>query len=750
MKLKNSPKIFVVAIVAITLLLNLCAISYAAEPVAGAIGGGVGGGGGAPAGFNAFIFNPDGSEITDVLTEGEAVRLTIQATLLTKPGAVYAVAVYNADGSLKNAGLYNSTASALYEHEFLELDTTYDTSATIKVMTFESSDNIKPLRKSVNLSFYACEYSIPEEEVETDGITAYRGIANVHPAIISLTPTHIRSNGYWYAPVENTPIQVYYSNYDPWFRTLYGYNAYNIKNINGKYILDSIDSDVEFIEFTCDDVVSASSTNLITVRDGTETEYSISSTCEFFEDGNPIYSMITPDFYTYSDTLYTAMVSNGEIRGISALYNDSIVGNVTLSNKESIIMDNGLSLATDGCYFVNGIPSAGDIVEIFKGYTPTVIKSEAVSAILTEDGIITNDKVYPFPEKSEAALYVPDEKCTAYMSYDGTNVIYIKKDYSAKDLLIMLGAEMTAEELIVRTTKGKILITAEIIYIDGTAYSAEHAFDLILNQYADNPTPIYYYKTDTYQAFEEFINYEKASNQMIYSSAGIIGNYALTEDTLLASDCGNYGFHTSGIKLNHNMRYNATVYSKDGYTADVVIIDDPSAATIKRTEYIVVSEYDGSTLKGYIDGKPVSISANNLPLAIHPGDYASFTHINGRLISQPTIIASPTEYLSIQTMYASSTNTNASDLRLYAPVMNVVGNVLYNNVYNSSTGIETMYLTRITDDTKIYVYDWEQNTVVPGDITDITRYYFYSGNAADWVTVHSQNQIASTIVICKQ
>ena len=370
-----------------------------------------------------------------------------------------------------------------------------------------------------------------------------------------------------------------------------------------------------------------------------------------------------------------------------------------------------------------------------KEYTPN-----AVPDMITDRAVEGRDYTIDDVRVAVADFKAQNGQIT-YMSYDESKVIYVKKDYSSKDLLIVSGYEANENgEVIVYTTKGKIVITGNEVYFNGLLYQTSRLPYIIED--TSLPMPMYYFKTSTHQAFEIYSDLMYSSYAK-YSSIGIIGNYVLTDDTILAANTNNYGLITKGVTLSNGYRYNVQVYSKDNFTADVVIIDDPNATTLIKNVSLVVSYCDESTIHGYVDGEEKSISVNNSTLDIRPGDYISISLINDIPTGSITVLASPRNNIQTCTTYANHPNPTHTDLIVCAPADNIVNNFLYTTVF------ETAYLNKITADTDFYVFDLNQNTVIPGDITDI-RIFTYYGYSADWVVVHSSAQTANTILICKQ
>jgi hypothetical protein len=68
---------------------------------------------------------------------------------------------------MKSAEVFKSEAKNLYEHDFLQFITTYDSRATIKMFTLGSTSDIKPLTKAAVYNFSDCLYELPEKETET-------------------------------------------------------------------------------------------------------------------------------------------------------------------------------------------------------------------------------------------------------------------------------------------------------------------------------------------------------------------------------------------------------------------------------------------------------------------------------------------------------------------------------------------------------------------------------------------------------
>ena len=102
-----------------------------------------------------YMQNPDGSMVDGDIEPLADVKLTIQATLITKPGVWYAVVIYDESGKMKQAEIFESEKEEIGEHDFLEIYTKYDPNAIIKILTLDSASLMKPLRCNVQFTFDA-------------------------------------------------------------------------------------------------------------------------------------------------------------------------------------------------------------------------------------------------------------------------------------------------------------------------------------------------------------------------------------------------------------------------------------------------------------------------------------------------------------------------------------------------------------------------------------------------------------------
>lgn len=684
------------------------------------------GGGNGHGGFEIFIHNPDGSEINENVEQSSRVKLTIMATLVTKPDVIYAVTVYDASGKMKQAKLFNSEKEELFEHDFLEFYTTYDKDATIKILTLDSISSMKPLRQSVPFTFGECKFHMPEAEREQPGVIAYKGRASsVMPSNFILSPEKIRSEGYWYSPPKPVNMDVTYFNRDVAFCALYN-PVYNIKTTDSGYVLESIESgDYDIVEFSHDKIANITPDGISILKGNIETSYMFSESCRYYINGD-ILDYVSPSYFNMDGALYTMAVKDGLIAGISISYSQSAVTKIKNTSKYTMITESDNRIDVASCKFTNGIPDAEDVIEIYYGNQTVIRICDPVFATYYEDGIIADGVPYPLPIYMESYDFINGESCVAYMNSAGDEVVYLKKDYSTKDIVVVLGVEITEDGLFsVRTSKGVIKLDKEYVYVNSSICLPDNLTNI-------SGDPYYYYQTENAHAFEEICEPEEVYGQL---RNYLFAKYIITDKTNIIVKTDKYGVFTNNVKLEQQVYYSATVYSRDGVNVDVLLFDDPQGYMVSESAEMLVTDCSDGKISGYSEGKNISISVSDeLSTDISAGDYIRFRYINERITE---IYNNYNVMYHIKNeRYYSQGNPNSPNQAIVATVENIVNGVIYGYSHNG------LYVNATDENTKVYLFDISENSLTKTDIRELTFY--------DWIFMRVIDGKTETVVIYRE
>ena len=732
-------KTLLILILSMNLLFNpVIGFAEMPSPSGGMSGGGeIGGGGGGggfynPTGISSYILSPEGEVYEEQPTTGTEVKLVIQATRSIETKPVYMIAIYNADGQMETVQTFETKTTELYQHDFFEFSTTYDTSKSIRVFTLDSTDKVTPLRDVAHCSFYDYYSALPEQEEEKEGVIAYQGYPyNITPTTFTLDVFAVRSNGYWsnFAPEED--ILVHYSNQDICIASCFFNTVYNIEKVDGKYILVDMDTEYETITVTSD-MISSVFWTTITISNGeNETTYPMSPEAYFFEN-NAILANFTLDYFRNQDATYTLALIDGKVAFLNSRWVDKSVGKVSSIARGEIIISY-FGIDAENAVFIDESPVVDDVIEITRFgdkfyievldfvYGTLVIDGENLAASI--DGTI-----YPLDSNIEINRVGIGETCRIYFDSTGKSIAYIDKAYEKKEIIIVTGITITDDDDTCTLTTNKDTITFSLedyIVFNGMLTKGK---DIAYSIDFESFVPLYYEKTDEYLTLEYLTDPYNEFEVSVPYRAGpeMFGNFALTEDTLIAAYREGYGF-IDEFTLQGNISYQAKVFSKNGMTADVIILYLDNSASTQTT--MIVTEIDEDSVHGYINGELTTYVLNDdMNLSISSGDFIKILHF-GDMVIGVEILCSVFD----GPLHMVPSNTYARSIMVDGRVVHLMDTIL--SIDNGAT--QTMI--RTNSDTNYYIYNLDEGVIMPCESSEIL--------VGDHVILHASWQIATDVLI---
>lgn len=149
--------------------------------------------------YDIHVVNTDKSAITEVPSDGTPVSINVITYYNKEPDICYLAAIYDGNGKMKNAHIFNVSAKEQYEPIIFGADAEYDSHGWIKLFALENMKTIKPIYTSEIYPFESCiGDTVPQKEEETDGIIAICGdITEKNSDSITIEYCKERHFGYW-------------------------------------------------------------------------------------------------------------------------------------------------------------------------------------------------------------------------------------------------------------------------------------------------------------------------------------------------------------------------------------------------------------------------------------------------------------------------------------------------------------------------------------------------------------------------
>lgn len=165
--------------------------------------------------YDIYVVNTDKSAITEVPSDGTPVSVNVITYYDDEP-VCYLVAIYDGNGKMKNARIFDVSANVQYEPIIFNMDTEYDSQGTFKLFALENMKTIKPIYVSKEYTFGKyIGNTVPQKEEETDGVIAIRGdIIEKNSDSIEIEYYEERHFGYWIEFEKISSINVSYSGID--------------------------------------------------------------------------------------------------------------------------------------------------------------------------------------------------------------------------------------------------------------------------------------------------------------------------------------------------------------------------------------------------------------------------------------------------------------------------------------------------------------------------------------------------------
>lgn len=647
--------------------------SASKPPAAG--GGGGGGSSSGIKGIECYTLSPDGKMLESRPEDNSKVKFVVQATLGVEPGVVYGVGIYDEYGALKNVEFFKSQATERLQHDFIELETLYDSNNKVKIFTLDSKNLLKPLRKVYKTDLRHYDKELPKKEIETEGITAYRGYpCGISANSFTLCPNKIRSFGYWSNVVEDDLYDIECSDHDVWFYDFMGVNEYMIKSADGKHSLSEIKSGsgMEFVRFNGSEILSASSGYIVLNEGGKEIEYPLSSDLALFENTDFLYSF-DMSYFGCEDGLYTmAIDESGMVFAISLKYAQSRMSKIQGIWSDCIEFENGWALSADDLKITGDAPKEGDVAEVVVYGDTTSLKTiQPVAATCGEEGVEVGGKIYE-PDFYTSEYFVPGESCLAYFYSSSDKIGYIEKNINSKELIVIINATMMINgDICVDTSKGEIALS-DTVYYNGMALQSIDFINVLMHFDFELPVPAYYEKGKSGDIFELFEVPTFSGNAYYRATANMFDGYLLKDSTLLFAydpwDKNSFG-EVSKSNLKGDMPYSVKIYSKDGIFADIVLFNDLSI--LNTTSTLIISDIKSAVrndeacyeICGYSDGEEITLyKFNDLDADLRIGDIISASYNQNNEISNITKAASLYEYASTSRFNVSGRYSNNTNL----------------------------------------------------------------------------------------
>lgn len=686
----------------------------AVKAQSGADGGGSGGsrptGGGGYSPISTYTLDTNKNPLFEAPEEGTDIIYTIQPRFQGTP-CRYAVAIYDENNTLTDVKSFNSQATQKNESEFFDFPTKYYENRNIKIMSLDSGNLSKPVDAVLYSNFCADGEGIPTPEAETEGITAYRGTISEYSVDSYTIDVHdMRAFGYWGSNPEEGQIEVL--NPTPEL-VLYGSNpetVYNLKSDGETVTLDSVDTDGEIISFTWADLVYASLNRIAINKNDTEITYSLSPSARFFENYIELTSFSSSFFH--HNMYFTALVQDEKVTAIHGL-------SFTLETVDAVcdgqLILNGEAYSSE--YVIGELPAVGDEAFIeYIGETPRITKHTPVVGTFTADGIVCNGKTY-YWSGIEYGDYLPGETCLAFIEPYGDTILIIKGNPSA----ISTVYATALNENILKTDIGDIDLSADNVqaYLWGSEVeNGDFPCALMCETYGENM-----------RISGMPVNYVQGTYSAVTNS---IGGYVINDDTEITA-VNSLGV-LKNISLTSGYQYNAKIYSDDGITADIVLINDPSNSIGLQTVYMIADYYEDGKLYGYINGEYTYIEAD------YPASCGDLLMVKK--------LESDNKALDLSVVFNSAnmgmeiTTTRLSGI-VQLPVTTISGDILVETDQNGNR-----YMQKITSETEIYKFDTQDCTLSLASSDDI----FYNPTypeSGDFVIVRFENSVAKQIMIIK-
>lgn len=166
--------------------------------------------------YDLHVVNTDKSAITEAPSDGTPVSINVITYYNKEPDICYLAAIYDGNGKMKNAHIFNVSAKEQYEPVIFSADAEYDSHGCIKLFALENMKTVKPIYSSEIYPFESCiGDTVPQKEEETDGIIAIRGdITEKNSDSIIIEYCKERHFGYWIEFDAKKQITVSYSGTD--------------------------------------------------------------------------------------------------------------------------------------------------------------------------------------------------------------------------------------------------------------------------------------------------------------------------------------------------------------------------------------------------------------------------------------------------------------------------------------------------------------------------------------------------------
>ena len=723
------------------------AMNDSSKPSGGGSGSSGGGGGYIPSipsgggGYSSvwsYTYDTNGNVMNEPPADGTDVLLKLQVRYQGTP-CTYTIGLYDSEGAMKAVATFDSYASQKGESQFYEFETKYFSGCEIRTFSMESMDSFVPVDDVQFESFFFGD-EIPEPETETEGITAYRGyIENLYADSFDLIVHDKREFGYWGAEhgLETITVKgmcpeivIYMENPD---------TVYNIKEVDGEYYLDSADYEGEIKTVLTKDIYSFDGVNLEFYDNNTPVSYTVNpeSLYSYYER----YFGNVSDLFNCEEVVYLYIV-DGEIRNVHALS----------SYAEKIVrVGRGMAVTADGGIYpldemVGYIPEAGDVIIItpLPEYCSGTVKAEKLSGRYFTDMFMDDDGNYYDLKYFGNQDFYGGEKCVGYLDTETNTVKYVEK--VPKDVIFVEKCHYDEmdDKLEIRTQNGVIDISNARFVDFGVTYNKPA--DIFARLECEIPGVYQISEYNDRKYIEPTMRIYEGSARY-FAQTNTLGGYILGDDIEIVAWDGEE--FIENITLTSGATYDIHVYSKDGTSADYIIINDYENRLSQQTVTMIVSSVTRDVenncwyIDGYKDSEEYRIKTEawfSTLDEVKPGDVVKASIDDGEVINMELVA---------QARYHEMMEERGPH-SLFAPVRDVSENVLV--MESNMDG--SRYIMVIDDRTDIYMYDWENDTVTPAEISDIIFTYpsYVMGGFCDWALVYttggiSANNLLSTEII---